>query len=237
VDYPVFQIFNDHHVKALILVLTVAILIPILIRMKFSDDTKLLIGKILGYSLLFNEFTKPFYRHFLFDEAWTMVLPLHLCHLSAIMTGIVLVKMNRSLFMIIYFWAFGGAPLALLTPDLAFTFPDAQFIMFFITHGLIMLGVLYTTIVYQYRPTWASLWKSFKVSVILMGIVFPLNYSLGGNANYFYLRFKPQVGSIMDFLPDPPFHIPFLVIIGLVIFVITYLPYAIKDIINKKRAA
>lgn len=229
VKTQVFTLLNDHHINALVFVVIISTLVPVMIRFTGSDDMKVLTGKWLGYLLLFNEATKPFFRYFLFGESWNMVLPLHLCHISAIMTGFVLITQNRPLFGIVYFWAFGGTPIALMTPDLAFTFPDAQFIMFFITHGFIVLGALYVTIVYQYRPTWKSLWSSFKISLIIMMIIFPLNYTLGGATNYLYLRFKPQVGSIMDFLPDSPLHIPFVVLLGLITFVLVYLPYAIRD--------
>lgn len=232
-DKQVFTLMNEHHLNSLAIVMILAVIIPLLFR-RINEKTIISVGKVIGVILIFNEFTKPFSRYFLFEEAWNMVLPLHLCHISAIMTGVVLLTGNRELFGVVYFWTFGGAPVALLTPDLAYTFPDGQFVMFFITHGFIMLGAFYAVLTLKYRPTWTSLWRSFRVSMLIMVIIFPLNYTLGGATNYLYLRFKPQVGSLMDFLPDPPYHIPFVVVIGLVIFVLTYLPYAIMDMMKKK---
>lgn len=224
-----FTLFNADHKILLIVVMTLAIAIPSLIRV-YGSEKSIRYGAILiATLLLLNESTKPFYRYWLFEEPLETVLPLHLCHLSSILAAFTLLWKRYDYFEVLYFWAYGGATIALLTPDVAYTFPDPQFILHFITHGLIMIGVIYASVVYRFRPYPKSIWKAFKISLILTALIFPFNYILGGQSNYFYLRFRPQVGSIMDLLPEPPYHIPYVIILGLIIYLIAYIPYFIKD--------
>jgi uncharacterized membrane protein YwaF len=56
-----------------------------------------------------------------------------------------------------------------------------------------------------------------------------INKILGPPANYWYLGARPDAVTIMDLLPSPPMHIPFLIGIGLIFFVIIYLPFWIYD--------
>ena len=69
-----------------------------------------------------------------------------------------------------------------------------------------------------------------------MALIFLLNLLLGPPANFWYLGARPLGASIMDFMPEPPKHIPIVVILGLLAFILTYLPYWIYDHLKAKDA-
>jgi len=98
-----------------------------------------------------------------------------------------------------------------------------------VTHGSLLLGALYFTVVERLRPQVSDIWRVLKITLYVTMIILPLNYIIGGSANYLYLRFPPVMGSLMDFLPAPPLHIPFFVLLAYVFFWLVYLPYFIKD--------
>ncbi|NQV51409.1 MAG: YwaF family protein [Candidatus Marinimicrobia bacterium] len=82
-------------------------------------------------------------------------------------------------------WTFAGASLAMITPDLIYGWPDPNYIMYMITHGLLLLGALYFTVVEGLRPPVPDIWRVLKVSLYVMLVIFPLNYIIDGGANYF----------------------------------------------------
>lgn len=164
-------------------------------------------------------------RPLFLGEPWQTVLPLHLCQLAVIVLGLMLMTRTYLYFEIAYFWGVGGGTMAILTPDLAYGFPDPQYLMHNLTHVLIYAGVIYGLTVFRFRPTWHSFGVSFGTAFLLMVLVFPLNYWLGHGANYLFLRYRPQAGSLLDFLPEPPWHIPYVVLIALVIYFLSFLPF------------
>jgi len=73
----------------------------------------------------------------------------------------------------------------MITPDLIYGWPDPNYIMYMITHGLLLLGALYFTVVEGLRPPVPDIWRVLKVSLYVMLVIFPLNYIIDGGANYF----------------------------------------------------
>ena len=53
---------------------------------------------------------------------------------------------------------------------------------------------------------------------------------LGVDANFWYLRDKPQGDTIMNWFPDAPLHITVLIPAAIFAFFLTYLPFLIKDL-------
>ena len=121
--------------------------------------------------------------------------------------------------------------MALLTPDVDYAFPSPVFFPFFWAHTLILLGVFYAVIALGERPFFKDVHKVIGVSVILMVFIYFINLLLG--ANFWYLMDKPEADSLMNFFPDPPFHMTIVVPIAIAIFYLLYLPFWIKDMVSK----
>ena len=146
----------------------------------------------------------------------------------------VLLTEKRIFFEVSFFWGIGGGINALITPDIPKTFPDPQYILFFIGHGLLIIAIAYACIALKNRPTLASVKNGIYVSLSILPIIYVVNMLLGPPANYWYLGTKPIGESILDFFPEPPLHIPLLIIIGAVLFFIIYSPYWIYDKFKRK---
>ena len=98
------------------------------------------------------------------------------------------------------------------------------------------LAISYSTITLNNRPSLQSLKRVLVISFICLIVIYIVNWLLGPPANYWYLGARPDGASIMDFMPEPPKHIPIVVILGLVAFILTYLPYWIYDRLTAKDA-
>ncbi len=60
-----------------------------------------------------------------------------------------------------------------------------------------------------------------------MGIVFVINMLIG--SNYLFIAHKPPTASLLDVLPPWPYYIAYIEAIGLVMCLILYIPFIIKD--------
>ena len=131
--------------------------------------------------------------------------------------------------------AWVGALQALLTPDLGlYGFPHFRFFQTYISHGLIISAAIYMTVVEGFRPTWKSLLRVALWINVYMAVVFGINLLIG--SNYLFVAHKPPTASLLDLLPAWPWYILWMEAIGLVMCLILYLPFAIKDWRAKARA-
>lgn len=173
---------------------------------------------------------------YLVNGQWTVTnsLPFQLCDICAIVCGIMLLTKSRQLFEITYFIALGGPIQAILTPDLNYGFPQFRFLQFFITHFLILISPLILCLFYQYSIHLKSLVKSFIVLNALALVMFFIDIWL--DANYMLLRGKPNSASLLDFLGPYPYYILSLEGIAIIVYVILYLPFALKKHKNNEIA-
>ncbi|MBM7867853.1 YwaF family protein [Heliomicrobium gestii] len=209
----------------------------------------LLAAIIVGLYLCRDRLSETFRRRFrfslaaglflqeLFIQGWNIAggfwspdasLPLHLCNVSCLLCGVMLLKGNQTLYEITYFCGLIGAAQALLTPDLGpFAFPHVIFYRFFFAHSAIIIACLYMTFVEKYRPYWASIGKTVVITNLFMLFVGAVDYITGGN--YMYLRAKPDNPSLLDILGPWPWYILSLEAVALFLMVIYYLPFAFGD--------
>ena len=230
-----FYIFGTYHLVTLVVILCLAIFFPITYRDKPASQ-KENVAKILGISIIALELIKPFLWHSM-DYPWIRLLPIHMCSLSGFFIGIFLLTDKRLFFEVAFFWGIGGGINALITPDVTMTFPDPKYILFFLGHGLLIVNIGYACITLSNRPTFNSVKNGIFFSLGVLPVIYIINLLLGPPANYWYLGTKPTEGqSIMNFFPDPPLHIPLLIIIGAFLFLLIYSPYWIYDKLKKPGA-
>lgn len=230
-----FNIFGTYHLVTLAVILCVAIFFPRTYRDK-PVSQKENTAKILGISIIALELVKPFIWHSM-DYPWIRLIPIHMCSLSGFFIGIFLLTKKRLFFEIAFFWGIGGGINALITPDVTLTFPDPKYVLFFLGHGLLIVNIGYACIALSNRPTFKSVKNGIFFSLAVLPVIYIINLLLGPPANYWYLGAKPTEGqSIMDFFPDPPLHIPLLIIIGAFLFLLIYSPYWVYDKFKKLNA-
>ena len=227
-----FTILGTNHGITLLVIALLAVVFPLHYKKK-SLKKRERTAYFLGLAILTLEFFKPFIWHHFFDYAWILVIPIHMCNLSAILIGIFLLTGNKLLYEVAFFWGLGGGIMALLTPTVAYTFPDSEYMMFFFGHGLLIVVIGYASIALGNRPTISSVKNGIGVSLITLPTIYLINFILGSPANYWYLGSRPEGENIMNFLPDPPMHIPLTIIIGISLFCLIYLPFWVYDKFKK----
>ena len=224
-----FILFGTTHLLTLTIIFVVSFSFSFFIRDKYSSESFGSFEKILGFTLILNELLKPFYLIALGDYKWTNTVPLHACHISSYTAGLFLLTREQKFFDFAYFWGLGGGAMALMTPDVEFTFPDLDFITLFFGHGLLFFGVIYIVMVVKQKVTFSSLINALKYSLILLPIMYVLNVMIGGEpgyeANLWYLMKAPAGDSLMSLFPSPPWHVFPVFPLVAIIFYILYLPF------------
>lgn len=150
-------------------------------------------------------------------------LPLELCSISQMLAIIMLFTRSKLLYQIVFFAGIGGAMQAMLTPDLDYPYPHFRFFHFFIVHIAIILAPLYMTWIESFRPTWKSVWITMVFLNILLVVVGGTDYWL--DANYMFLREKPEGASLLDLLGPYPYYLVVEEGIAIVLFTLMYLPF------------
>ena len=137
-----FQIFGTDHLSVLIFILSLSILIPYFLRNQ-SETIKTRFGQGLAVLLITNELLKPFIYSSVWPEDFPFLkmLPMHFCHLASFSAAIYMLTRKRIFFEIAFFWGIGGGLMANTQPDVKFDFPHLHFLLFFISHGLMWLGI------------------------------------------------------------------------------------------------
>ena len=90
------------------------------------------------------------------------------------------------------------------------------------------------TTVEGFRPTWKSFWRVVIGLNIYAVVIFPINMLLG--TDFLYINGKPSTASLLNILPRWPYYLIYMELIGIIIFLILYFPFIIKDWRAKARA-
>lgn len=227
-----FKLFGAAHLTMLALI---ALFTFWLIRsaMQTDERTRRVQRYALAVVVLLNELAWHLWHWYIGVWSVEIMLPFHLCSVLVYLSAFVLITKNYTGYEFIYFMGLAGAAQALITPDAGiYGFPHFRFFQLFVSHGIIVITALYMTFVYHYRPTWQSLARVLIGMNIYMVFVGLLNWRLG--SNYMFIAHKPYTPSLIDFLGPWPWYIVSLEALAVILCVLLYLPFALKD--RKNRA-
>lgn len=219
-----FRLFGPMHIAILSAAPATAAILALL-ALQFRQREKA-IRIALGMFLLLNSllwYGYQAWRHWL---SFPGSLPLELCDATLCLTIIALFTLSPAIFDLAYYWALAGTSMALLTPDLWEPFPSFSTVEFFVTHGMVVVGVLYLAWAGSARPRPGSVWRAlvagnaFALAVGVFDLIF--------KTNYMYLLRKPDNPSLLDFLGPWPWYIASGEGIALVLFSLLYLPFRAK---------
>jgi len=191
-----------------------------------GDHKQRLIGLIMGLipailwiggSIWLTLYEDPIPKNF--------VLPFHVCYFLNLVMPFMLWRKSYFIFEITYFVTMAGTLQALFTPDLQHGFPDLINVRYFVVHIGLMMSTFYAIFVYGFRPTWKSLWKAILWTNLYMVFVTPIN--LFFDTNFMYVRAKPPVASMLDYLGDWPWYLLTGQVMLVVLFTIVLLPFLI----------
>jgi hypothetical integral membrane protein (TIGR02206 family) len=169
--------------------------------------------------------------------SWSVqtMLPLHLCSVFVFLTSYMLLTRSSAIYEYAYFLSIVGAMQALLTPDVGrYGFPHFRYFQTFISHGLLFSMPIYFTIVEGFRPTWRSVVRVLVGMNLYMLFVGLVNWAIG--SNYLFIAHKPETASLLDLLPAWPWYILTIEAIGILLILLLYLPFFIKDRLQRRHA-
>ena len=228
-----FILFGNIHIMTMLVILAISIFLPLIYKSK-SEIQKSLMTKMIAYIVIAHVVISPYKDLFILENPynWREVLPFHMCDLSEIFLAWFLLGGPKILYKCAFFWGIGGATMAIITPDISYH--DLDYAFFMIGHGMIVIGIMYATVALNNRPYAKDiLTVSLITACVLLPITYTINLLLGEPANFWYLMAKPAGASLMDAFPEPPYHLLVLTPLAIATFVIIYVPYFIKDRLQK----
>ncbi|GGN97148.1 YwaF family protein [Saccharibacillus kuerlensis] len=230
-----FSVFSQSHLIALILFVSAASLLFAL-RYKIRSDPKIASAlrlTLLGILILSETALHIWYVvQGVWDARYT--LPLELCSLMLLAAILMLITRSRFLAGIVFFAGIGGALQALITPNLAYDYPHFRFVQFFIAHAAIILSALYMIWIERFRPTWRTIITAMLTLNAIALTVYLLDLLL--NANYMFLRGKPDTPSVLDRLGNYPTYILAAELLALGTFTFLYIVFfLIPDMLRRNR--
>ena len=223
-----FVLFGPAHLASLAVVLLFNLSF-ILVRRSPSQKLRQVFRLGMAVWLLVNELSWHVWNWAIGEWTVQTMLPLQLCNVFVFLSAIMLLTRSRKIYEYAYFLGIGGAIQTLITPDAGmYGFPHFRFIQPVISHGLIISAVIYLTVVEGFRPTWKSIPRVVLAgNLYLFFIALVVNPLLG--SNYLMTAYKPDVTSLLTLLAPWPWYILEYEGVGLLIFLILYLPFVIHD--------
>lgn len=227
-----FEFFGIAHIGALLAILLLNVF---LLQYKYKDESiRRKVRITMAIILWVNEASWHFWN--IYHDTWSVQehLPLHACSILIWLAGFMLIFKSYRIYEFAYFLGIAGAFQALLTPDIGiYGFPHFRFIQTYISHGLLLTSAIYMTTVEGLRPTWQTFKRVIIYLNLFMLAVFGLNQLIG--SNYLFVARKPPGPTLLDALPEWPVYILYMEAIGLVMFLLLYLPFAFQDWLEAKK--
>ena len=209
----------------------VLITMIIVIGKRSNEATRLWIEKFTGVGLLGTAIL--IHPYLIATGNWEVShsLPLHICHITGLLSGIALFWRNQRVYEVLLFFGVPGGIHSILTPELPHGLDTVFVLEYFISHGGIILVPLYLTWVRGMRPGKGSWWQVFLGAQLLLPFIFLANWLSGGN--YWYVSRKPLVENPF-LIGDWPWYIFVVLAVGLVHFLIVYFPFWVESRLKGK---
>jgi hypothetical integral membrane protein (TIGR02206 family) len=226
-----FVLFETDHIAVIALTIVVPVILAAIARRSgpkvdaiFRHGfAALLIGTWIAWYVLF------------IARGWLGLgnaLPMNLCDWATIALLVTLMRPNLKSFELAYFWAFAGTIQGLVTPDVNYSFPEPQFVVFFLGHAAIIAAALYLTLGTRMRQVPKSLPRVIGWTLIYAVTASVIDWTLG--TNYGFFRAKPNHATFFDLMAAWPYYIPETVLLGMVAALVLYLPWFVADRIVKQ---
>lgn len=163
-------------------------------------------------------------------------LPIQACDLLVLLAPLTLFRPSRFLHAAVYFGGFGLTTQGFITPTSDIGGPDnIKFWIFWLLHGVILATAIYIVAVDRFKPTLIDFrnavlfWTSYALAMVA------LNYAtfaggLNDGQGWYYGYLGPTLpdvvaDSILRHLGDWPLRPVLMMLLGLLIFVLLYLPW------------
>ncbi|WP_070121022.1 TIGR02206 family membrane protein [Bacillus marinisedimentorum] len=223
-----FELFGPGHIAVLVLfILAAAGLLLFRFRLRESTFLKETTRCTFFTALVLSEVSFQIWA--VAAGVWNAreYIPIELCSISTYFALFILLTKKEKWFGHFYFLGLLPPMLAMLTPELYYGFPHYMFLRFFLQHMIIPLTVFFFMFVYQYRPSWRSLFQSILFLNVYAIPIFAVNRLIG--ANYLFLAGAPEVKTPLDYLGSGVWYYVHLELIVFGSFALLYAPFLFKD--------
>ena len=227
-----FRLSSPSHIIFTIICMTIIFVLPRFFVNKSSSSKNILIIAIVA--LILTNQTMDFFREGYGINNWKLGLPLHLCDFSSASIILYFYTKRREFFLFAFFAGISGAGMAILTPDVKYSFPHIDYLRHMIGHSMILLGVAYAIIIDNHRPQLKDVHSVLAVLSVFLLLMYPINNFLGSPANYWYVVEKPPGFNVTDLMRDAPYHMIDIYMLTVMVCYLIYLPYFIKDKLGQK---
>jgi len=147
----------------------------------------------MGLILVFSSIYSPLRSYLIGDWNTATDLPLHLCGISGLICAILpFLKRKQILFDFVFYTGIIGGIMSMLTPQMN-SYDGSQFayLEYYVRHSIILVMPIYLLQNYGMELTKKSMMRTFITLNVLLAIIMPFNFYVGGN--YMYLAEPPQV--------------------------------------------
>ena len=208
----------QHHVYGLAHVTWIAGIVVVSIALSLICRRNLVPYKYIRVALICLLVGGELQRYTTADIRFPGSLPLNLCNITTWVAVIACLTLSAPAVEFAYFAGIAGAGVALVTPDMGSAIPAA----FFVNHGAIILTA--SALVYgrNLRLPARAMWRAlayFWLYVVLIGL---FDWRFG--VNYFFVREKPRVVTVLDLFGPWPFYLLGGAAIGHLLFWLLWLP-------------
>ena len=189
------------------------------LAIRIPPDKRTVLKLCIASLMFFEEIFNQWYMFYLGIWDLSTSLPIHMCGITGILAGVMLIKNKQIGFEFIAMPGMAGAIHALLTPLLNHGGDTYQVINYYIGHSGIIIVALYLAIVEGYRirkNSWVSVFFIMQILFIIIGTA---NWVF--SANYMYLSKAPIVDNPL-IIGEWPWYIIFFEIAGFLHILILY---------------
>ncbi len=176
---------------------------------------------VMGLILVFSSIYSPLRSYLIGDWNTATDLPLHLCGISGLICAILpFLKRKQVLFDFVFYTGIIGGIMSMLTPQMN-SYDGSQFayLEYYVRHSIILVMPIYLLQNYGMELTKKSMIRTFIALNVLLAIIMPFNFYVGGN--YMYLAEPPQVKNPLV-IGEWPYYVlwfeVFMIVLLLVLF-------------------
>ena len=193
--------------------------VVIQIGMKIPPDKRRILMVVVGLSLITVKIWQQLYLHKLGLWRTSTSLPIHLCGISGLLAGLMMLKPKQIGFEFLALIGIAGAFQGLITPQLNHGENTYLIIEYYIIHSGIIIVPLFLTIVEGFRVRKKSWLRVFFICQLLIIFNLSINYLL--DANYMYLTSPPLVNNPL-IIGNWPWYVLVFEFLGLCHILILY---------------
>jgi len=133
-----------------------------------------------------------------------------------------------------YFWAFTASLQAVLTPDLAQSFPSVFYFTYFTYHVGAIVAASFLVFGCRLYPRPRAVWRVYALTLAFTAVAGLGDLLTGGN--YMYLSAKPSHSSLLSLMNSWPWYIAETAALGLVMLLaVAGLAHALRALLGDTR--